>query len=181
MRPRERVQRSILALACIVPFMRSSPARPRPTTDRECAIAFRTPPRWASPAPSRWTRPRRGECSFTIRDKAPHSDQRIDVRVRFGELDARAEDLGFERRDSGWVLHGEDVSAATRVELGAGVMLLGTAATRPYENGVYRALADETRCIISDNNGRVIELYGFVDDSIVRQIAHTFSFLAIRR
>ena len=60
-------------------------------------------------------------------------------------------------------------------------MLVGPASTRLYENGVYRALADETRCIISNDNGRVIELNGFVDDAIVREIAQTFGFLAIRR
>jgi hypothetical protein len=150
-------------------------------TDRECAIAFRTPRGWASSAPSKWTRPKRGECSFTIRDNAPHADEFIDVRVRFGSLDFGADDLGFERRDSAWVLHGEDVSAASRVQLEAGVMLAGTAATRLYENGVYRALADETRCIIASNDARVVELNGFVDDSIVREIAGSFSFLAIRR
>ena len=161
--------------------MRSSAAHPRQITDRECAIAFRTPPRWGSSSPSKWTRPRRGECSFTIRDNAPHADQFIDVRVRFGSLESRAEDLGFEQRDSGWVLQGEDVSPASRVYVKAGTMLAGTAATRLYENGVYRAIADETRCIVSDNKDRVIELSGFVDDSIVRAVARTFSFLAIRR
>ena len=101
--------------------------------------------------------------------------------MRFGDLDSRAEDLGFEQRDSGWVLLGEDVSAASRIQLEDGVMLVGTASTRLYENDVYRALGDETRCIISNDNGRVIELNGFVDDAIVREIAQTFSFLAIRR
>lgn len=180
MRPRDRVHRSILALACIAPFMRSS-AAPRLITDRTCAIAFRTPAGWTSSAPSRWSRPKRGECSFSLRDKSPDADQHIDVRVRFGDLDSGAADLGFERRDSGWVLHGEDVSAASRVQLDAGVMLVGTAAARLYENGVYRAIADETRCIISDEKGRIIELNGFVDDSIVRDVARSFRFLAARR
>lgn len=79
------------------------------------------------------------------------------------------------------MLHGEEVSAASRSQVDAGEMLAGTASTRLYENGVYRALADEARCIVAGHDGRVVELNGFVDDTIVRELGHSFRFLTVHR